>query len=181
MRAVCLGLFLAFIAFSSGCIPVGGSGQGKKAESQKVAIEEPPKVNVEAPVNEPPAMVEKGKPEVEVPPKAEVEKPSKEKAEQIARAHFDQEMGKWMAGEVSKATSIRFVQSRPLKYEILSVIFDPSVGLPADMPPGDRIAFRFNVSVTFESEAGTPIPKVIPYQVSLWSDGKGWSLSPIYE
>jgi hypothetical protein len=180
MRGVCLALFLATITFSSGCIPVGGSGQGKKAESQKVAVEEPPKVNVEAPVNEPPAMVEKRKPEVEVPPKAEVEKPSKEKAEQIARAHFDQEMGKWMAGEVSKATSIRFVQSRPLKYEILSVVFDPAIGLPADFPPDDRIAYRFNVSVTFESEAGTPIQKVLVYQVSMSKAGE-WSVYPEYK
>lgn len=180
MWVVRLGLFLATIAFSSGCIPVGGSGQGTKAESQKAAVEGPPKVNVEAPVNEPPAMVEKGKPEVEVPPKAEEQKPSKENSEQPARTRFNEEMTKWMAGEISSATSIRFVQSRPLKYEILSVVFDPAIGLSPDIPPGDRIAYRFNVSVTFESEAGAPVQKVLVYQVSMSEAGK-WSVHPEYQ
>ncbi|HWL10227.1 MAG TPA: hypothetical protein VNQ76_17610 [Planctomicrobium sp.] len=178
MRAVCLALFLTTITFSSGCIPVDSSGRGKKAEAQKIAVEEPPKVNVEAPANELPAMGEEKAPEA--PLKAAVEKPSKEELELEARAKFNEEMTKWMAGETSSATSIRYIQSRPLKHEILSVIFDPAIGLPADFPPGDRIAYRFNVSVTFESEVGTLIQKVLVYQVSMSQRGE-WSVYPEYK
>jgi len=141
MRAVCFALFLATITYSSGCIPVGSSGPKAEGEANKAGAEAPQKGKAEASDDE--GSVEAG------------------------RKYFDGQMSKWMAGDISGKVSLivppEYLENRPLKYDVLSVVTEsPNI-------------YRYNVSVTFESRAGIPVPRVVIYMVMWNPNAKEWS------
>lgn len=139
MRVVCLAFGLVGIVFASGCIPVGNSGHGSGAKVGKEGADV-----------------------------AQREATPQEGSEELARKHFAGEMAKWMAGQSTGESRtiipIEFLQNRPLKYEVLSVI--PHV-------PTEN-SFLFNVSITFSSQTGSPLEKVITYIVIWNPETKIW-------
>lgn len=114
---------------------------------------------------------------------------SKEGSEAAARKFFDTEFGKWMAGN---ETQIATMESQlktfksPLGYDIRSVVPDePDLLAIAKnySKHGDSDeaveykAWKFNVVIEWESQAGTPIEKVATYNLTWNPRDKTWFVS----
>lgn len=105
-----------------------------------------------------------------------------EGSEKSARNHFADEMNKWMTGQKSDAQTIKHILSTPIKFEILSAIPDKPYLVftkDGDTPPDDWNTYRLNVSITFESQAGTPLENVVAYSITWNREEKAWILKEI--
>lgn len=107
--------------------------------------------------------------------------------EASARKFFDSEFQKWMAGQ---ETEVSTMKSRignlknPISYNIRSVVPDkPDVLAIAEdynkngEPKGDEgewTAWKFNVAIEWESQAGTPVEKVTTYTLTWNPRQKKW-------
>jgi hypothetical protein len=108
-------------------------------------------------------------------------------SEASAREFFDSEFRKWMAGQ---ETAVSTMESRirnlknPISYDIRSVVPDkPDVLVIAQdsREPGtfkgdekEWVAWKFNVLIEWESQAGTPIKKVTTYTLTWNPRQKKW-------
>jgi hypothetical protein len=104
-----------------------------------------------------------------------------------ARKHFDAEFRKWMAGqetEVSTMKSRTELLKNPISYDIRSVVPDkPDVlAIAADFKKNGEsevdmaewTAWKFNVAIEWESQAGTPVEKVATYTLTWNPRDKTW-------
>jgi hypothetical protein len=107
--------------------------------------------------------------------------------EASARKHFDAEFHKWIAGQ---ETEVSTMKSRignlknPISYDIRSVVPDKPdlLAIAEDYnkngePKGDEgewTAWKFNVAIEWESQAGTPIEKVTTYTLTWNPRQKKW-------
>lgn len=114
-------------------------------------------------------------------------------SEAAARKFFDAEFRKWMAGhetEVSTMTSRIGNLKNPISYDIRSVVPDkPDVLVMAEdfnkngeseKDAGEWIAWRFNVAIEWESQAGTPLEKVSTYTLTWNPRGKKWFVTELH-
>lgn len=107
--------------------------------------------------------------------------------EASARKFFDAEFQKWMAGQETKVSTMKSRignLKNPISYNIRSVVPDkPDVLAIAEdynkngEPKGDEgewTAWKFNVAIEWESQAGTPVEKVTTYTLTWNPRQKKW-------
>lgn len=112
--------------------------------------------------------------------------------EAAARQHLDSEFRKWVAGQETDVSTMKFRTGgllAPISYQIRSVVPDKPDPL-AFSTTGERPAdwttwpaWRLNAAIEWKSEAGTPVEKVTTYTLTWnarerkWYVGSGTSAS----
>jgi len=115
---------------------------------------------------------------------------SRDGTEAAARAFFDAEFQKWMAGQ---ETEVSTMKSRignlknPISYDIRSVVPDQPDMLAiaedynqhgeSDNSDGEWTAWKFNVAIEWESQAGTPVEMVTTYTLTWNPRDRKWHVS----
>lgn len=102
--------------------------------------------------------------------------------QQAAESHFDREFQKWMAGKESEASTMTYHSGLqpPIGYDIRSITSDDPDPLAYDrtteLPDNWREwpAYKFNVVIEWNSEAGTPLEKVTTYRLTWNSHEQKW-------
>jgi len=104
-------------------------------------------------------------------------------SEAAARQHFAKEFEKWMAGQESEVSTMRFRTEKlltPISYDIRSVLADEPDPLATESK-GDLNsdwkswpAFRFNITIEWKSHASTPLNKVTTYTLTWNPHEKRW-------
>lgn len=99
-------------------------------------------------------------------------------SEASARSFFDAEFRKWMAGQQdSEATHLELLGVIPIGYNIRSVVPDTPHPLDSDKNEGEQAAWRLNVVIECESQAGTPLEKVVAYTLTWIPSKREWSIN----
>jgi hypothetical protein len=110
--------------------------------------------------------------------------------EPAARTFFNVEFQKWIGGHENQVATMQSRTrnlKRPISYDVRSVVpekpdplaFDRIHGLPEDWEYWP--AWRFNVAIEWESQAGTPLQKVTTYRLTWNSHEKRWYVAERFE
>lgn len=104
-------------------------------------------------------------------------------SQQAAQSHFEGEFEKWIAGVESEVTTMASrtgLLKPPISYDIRSITdedpdplaFDSSFGLPENWE--EWPAYKFNVVIEWESEAGSPLENVTTYRLTWNTHEQKW-------
>ena len=105
--------------------------------------------------------------------------------ENSARTRIEAELKKWVAGKDSEASTFEArsnLHSFPISYSIRTVVpAEPKLPLDVMAKYPDAIgkdvpAFRIVVDVDFKSQAGTPLTKVVEYNVTWVNEMNDWAI-----
>uniref|UniRef100_A0A7C2K1W9 DUF4019 domain-containing protein n=1 Tax=Schlesneria paludicola TaxID=360056 RepID=A0A7C2K1W9_9PLAN len=115
---------------------------------------------------------------------------SRDGTEAAARMFFDAEFQKWITGQ---ETQVSTMKSRignlknPISYDIRSVVPDQPNMLAiaedynqhgeSDDSDGEWAAWKFNVAIEWESQAGTPVEKLTTYTLTWNPRTRKWHVN----
>ena len=105
--------------------------------------------------------------------------------ENSARSRIEAELKKWVAGKDSEVSTFEArlnLHSFPISYSIRTIVpAEPKLPIDVMAKYPDAIgknvpAFRVIVDVDFKSKAGTPLTKVVEYNVTWVNEMNDWAI-----
>ena len=108
-------------------------------------------------------------------------------SEAAARDYFDAEFRKWIGGQETEVSTMMSQISgfkNPISYDVRSVVPDKpdALAIVADGRKFDEVqpekegwtAWKFNVAIEWESQAGTPLTRISTYTLTWHPKEKKW-------
>ena len=109
--------------------------------------------------------------------------------ENSARSRIGAELKKWVAGQDSEVSTFEArlnLHNAPISYSIRTIVpAEPKLPIDVMAKYPDAIgkdvpAFRVIVDVDFKSKAGTPLTKVVEYNVTWVNEMNDWAIREKY-